>query len=40
MQIIRYNKTLLEEVCIRDNCTIDFSKIEKYRIDIKCRVYM
>ena len=25
---------MLEEICIRDNCTIDFSKIEKYRIDI------
>ena len=26
----KYNKELLEEICIRDNCKIDFDKIEKY----------
>ena len=29
-----YNKELLEEICIRDNCKIDFNKIEKYKINI------
>jgi hypothetical protein len=31
---ISYNKKLLEKICIRDKCIIDFDKIEKYRIDI------
>jgi hypothetical protein len=35
-----YNKTLLEEICERDNCKVDFDKIEKYlksqRIDFIC----
>ena len=35
MPELKYNKSLLEEVCIRDKCTIDFSKIEKYNRDVK-----
>jgi hypothetical protein len=35
-----YNKTLLEEICERDKCQVDFDKIEKYmknqRIDYVC----
>ena len=34
---IKYNKKLLEEICIRDDCIIDFDKIERYNhtIDIE-----
>lgn len=32
---IKYDKTLLEQVCERDKCIIDFSKIDKYNRDIK-----
>ncbi len=30
----KYNKKLLEEICNRDKCIIDFEKIEKYNRDI------
>jgi hypothetical protein len=32
---VSYNKSLLEEICIRDKCIIDFDKIEKYTRDTK-----
>ena len=30
-----YNKQLLQELCVRDECIVDFTKIEKYNRDIK-----
>jgi hypothetical protein len=35
MTKICYNKDLLQEVCNRDTCIIDFDKIEKYNREIK-----
>ena len=35
MTKICYDKNLLQEVCNRDKCIIDFDKIEKYNRDIK-----
>ena len=32
---IQYNKQLLEKLCLRDECIVDFTKIEKYNRDIK-----
>ncbi len=34
MTKIKYDKKLLEEICNRDKCIIDFEKIEKYNRDI------
>ena len=34
MTKICYDKNLLQEVCNRDKCIIDFDKIEKYNRDI------
>ena len=31
---IQYNKQLLEKLCLRDECIVDFTKIEKYNRDI------
>jgi|UniRef100_A0A6C0JP22 hypothetical protein len=30
-----YNKQLLQELCVRDECIVDFTTIEKYNIQIK-----
>jgi len=35
MSKIKYDKNLLQEICNRDKCIIDFDKIEKYNRDIK-----
>ena len=35
MTKICYDNDLLQEVCDRDRCIIDFDKIEKYNRDIK-----
>ena len=32
---IQYNKQLLEKLCLRDECIVDFTTIEKYNRDIK-----
>jgi len=31
----QYNKQLLEKLCLRDECIVDFTKIEKYNRNIK-----
>jgi imidazole glycerol phosphate synthase subunit HisF len=35
MSKIKYDKNLLQEICNRDKCIIDFDKIKKYNRDIK-----
>jgi Icc-related predicted phosphoesterase len=35
MSIIRYTKELLEEICIRDKCIINFDEIKKYNREVK-----
>ena len=32
---VKYNKKLLEQICERDKCIIDFDKIEKYNRDVR-----
>ena len=32
---VYYNKQLLQELCVRDECIMDFTRIEKYNIEIK-----
>jgi hypothetical protein len=32
---VKYNRKLLEQVCERDNCIIDFDNIKKYNRDIR-----
>ena len=32
---IQYNKQLLEKLCLRDECIVDFTKIEIYNRNIK-----
>ena len=32
---IRYDRQLLEEICERDKCIVDFDKIDKYNRDVK-----
>ena len=32
---VKYNRELLEQVCERDKCVIDFDKIEKYNRDVR-----
>jgi hypothetical protein len=32
---VKYNRELLEQICERDKCIVDFEKIEKYNRDIR-----
>lgn len=32
---VKYNRELLEQVCERDKCIVDFANIEKYNRDVR-----
>ena len=32
---VKYNRELLEQVCERDKCIVDFDNIEKYNRDVR-----